>query len=96
MNTLYGKYVDQGLEAFIIMIEDQLGNPPTTSACKKYVKDHKLTIPVYFDAKKATKIYGGKETNIFTNEATEIIEKTQGDAISHVEKVIATELSTEP
>ena len=93
MNDLYPKYADQGLVAYVIMIEDQLGNPPTTSACKKYVKDHKLTIPVLFDAKKATKIYGGKETAVITDDEAVILMKTQGDQLKAHEAAIVKELA---
>lgn len=92
MNKILPKYMDQGLKAYVILIEDQFGNPPNAAACKKYVKDHKMVIPMLYDAKKVTKIYGGKETNLVTNDDAVIVLKKVGDVTKALEDAIVKEL----
>ena len=94
MKPKFEKYVPQGLKAYVIIVEDTLGDPPTTAYCKKWRDSHKLAATVLFDGKGVMKAYGGRMTTMVTNEKAVIVWKKQwADSLAETEAAIVKELA---
>ncbi len=103
MSGIYEELQDQGLEAWAILIYDQNGDAPTASYCKAYRDGYKLKIRVLYDPHELdnstgkmlprTRIYGGKETSIVSNEAGTIVYEAHSDLPQILRSKIEDELA---
>jgi hypothetical protein len=96
MNDQYAQLKDQGLEAWVILIQDDQFQYPNAAYCTKYKKSHGIDMRMLFDPTGATAIYGGKETSIVTNEAATIVYETHADLVTQVTNAIVGELAALP
>lgn len=92
MDQIHAKYEKNGLKSYIVLLQDNLGNPPTKAFCTQWVAINKPHMKVLIDPLLKTGIYGGKETSIITNEEGFIVYKTHGDYATTIEGKIVEEL----
>ncbi len=92
MDDVVEKYEDQGLKGYLVILQDNLGNPPSLAFCKMWQAQNNLKMTVLIDPALKTGIYGGKETSLVTNEEGVIVYKTHGDYWQTLEKEIVDEL----
>ena len=96
MNDVYKDLKDDGLEAYVILIQDDQFQYPDAAYCEKYKKQHEIEMRMLFDPTGATSIYGGKETSIITNEAATIVYEAHADLTTQITQAIVAELSALP
>ena len=94
MDTITHKYADQGLVAYLIIIQDKLGLPPTSTFCQQWKSTNNPTMKLLIDPTGATGIYGPKETSLVINETGKIVFKAYGDKTKPLEDAIQLELAT--
>ena len=94
MDDLFEPYLDQGLEAWVILLANSNFEPPDAAYCKQYKQQHGLKMRVLYDANAVTPIYGGKETSIITNEEGTIVYKVLSDAPESILAAMLAELET--
>ncbi len=89
------KYQDEGLMGYLVLLQDNQGNPPTTAYCKLWQAQNKPAFKLLIDPLLKTSIYGGKETSLVTNEKGRIVYKTHGDYWQTLEAKIVEELAVQ-
>jgi len=102
MSDIYEELKDQGLEAWAILIYDQVGEAPTADYCKSYRDGHKLKLRVLYDPHEddgngnmvpRTRAYGDKETSIISNEEGIIVYEAHSDLPDLLRTTIESELA---
>ena len=93
MDKVVAEYEDEGLVGYLVILQDNLGNPPSLAFCKQWQAQNKPSLKVLIDPTLKTHIYGGKETSIVTNEEGHIVYKVHGDYHIQLEQVIVEELA---
>ncbi len=94
MDKVAEKYGPEGLESYVVLLQDNQGNPPSTAFCTAWAAQNKSNFTkVLIDPLLKTAIYGGKETSLVTNEDGEIIYKVHGDYHVQLEAKIIQELA---
>ncbi len=94
MDKVAAAYKSQGLESYLVLLQDNQGNPPSTAFCKSWSAQNKTAFTkVLIDPLLATSIYGGKETSLVTNEDGRIVYKVHGDYHVQLEATIIQELA---
>ena len=78
MDDIYEDLEPYGLQAYVILMADQLGGPPTQAACKKYRTDHDIQMPMLYDPTGMSSIYGGMETSMVITPSGVITFKATG------------------
>jgi len=78
MDEIYEEMQPYGVKGYVILMSDQFGNPPTEQACKKYRKDHDLTLTMLYDPTGKSGIFGGMETSMVLTPDTTIHFKVVG------------------
>jgi hypothetical protein len=96
MDDLFEPYLDQGLEAWVILLANSNFEPPDAAYCKQYKAQHNLKMRVLYDGNAVTSIYGGKETSVITNEEGTIVFKAVSDTPESILAAMLAELETGP
>ncbi len=96
MDDVYEDLKDDGLVAWVILIQDDQFQYPDAAYCEKYKKFQEIEMRVLYDPTGATSIYGGKETSIITNEAATIVFEAHADLTNQITQAIIGELSALP
>lgn len=95
MDDIYEDLKDEGLEAWVIIINDQNAEPPTKEFCKAYKEGYDLKMRILYDPNLVTAIYGDKETSIVTNESGVIVHEAHSDLPEVIRKAIEDELAAD-
>ncbi len=96
MDTIASKYKDQGLVSYLVILQDKLGNPPTSAFCQQWKSENNPTMRLLIDPTNATGIYGPKETSMVINETGHIVFKIYGDEAEPLEEAFQKELAIVP
>ncbi len=96
-NNIVPKYVNQGLNATIIMVENDFGMPPTQWDCQSWMLQKGIqaggNLTVLYDPTGAVGIYGGHQANWITNEHGLIVFKGHSDDLGQLESGLQQELA---
>lgn len=97
MNTVWmEKWSKYGVKAYVVLIADQAGGPPSQAACKKYREDHGLGMTLLFDPTGQTGVYGGMETTYVLDSDAKLTYTQKGDWMvgleTELEKVLGFEM----
>jgi hypothetical protein len=96
MDDIFEPYLEQGLEAWVILLADANFQVPTAQYCKQYKIGHDIQMRVLYDGDQVTEIYGQKETSIVTNEEGVIVFEGHSDSAQTILDAVVQELNTGP
>ena len=96
MDDLFEPHYENGLEAWVILLQDANFQVPSPQYCKQFKIGHDLQMRVFYDGDGVTHIYGDKETTVITNEEGKIVHKVQSDLPENILEAVALEMNTGP